>query len=1378
MSKRVQIVSLVVAILLCSQPCNSNADEAVKFEQGVISIDTSLYGALLVDRDGFLWIGTTGLGLYRYDGYELKSYAASVRGSMISSIVEDNDGILWIASFSDGITSYDKDTGLFTEYRHDSAAANSLCSNNISFSPQKLFISRSNILWVGTDDAGLCGYNKTTGTWMHHTHDPDDSNSLSDNSVMAVTQSGDGALWVGTQSGGLNRFDPETGIWTHYKNDPNNPNSPSSNWISSILEDKYGMLFFGTKKGGLNRLDKERRVFTQYAHDPADPRSIGGNDVWSIHEDHAGKIWISHIGSPASGLDLFDKESDTFTRSLHDPNDPSTVGSNAVSNVHEDQRTKTMWVVNYNGQIDRYDRNITRFRHWPGDRNNPNSLSDSLILPIIEDSDNMVWVGTFAGGLNRIDRESGEIEHFLPEPREPHSIPHVRVEALTEDSSGILWIGFWDGILSGLDRKTGRVIRSYNHVPGDSNSITDSERLKYILEDRDDPNILWLATIKGGFDRFDKNKGAFKHYKHDPDNPNSVSHNSMATLYDDGKGVLWIPTYGGGLDKFDKKTGTFKNFRNEIGNPNSLGSDTLYEILEMSNGELWISRKGGISRFNPKTETFSNFNEDEDGTPYGPVGSLLQDDEGKLWLGTVGGGIVRFDPMTGATKRFTMDEGLQSNTFFWTSRLKAKSGELWFGGSKGISSFHPSQIKRNLNIPPIVLTAFTQGGEPVPTGTSPERLREVTLDWRSNYFEFQFAALDFTAPKKNRYAYMLEGWDKEWYYAGISPFGRYSGLPGGRYTLRLKGSNNDGVWNDEGISVTVVVRSPFWETALFTATVFAVGLVFLVTVVFYLRKLRAEIAERRRAENRVVDTNRLLENVINSSQDFIFVKDTDLRTILCNKTFAQALGKMPEDLYGRTDIENGWSPEFVRGNHEKGIRGFEFDDRDALNGSIVHNSFDPANVHGEVRYYDTLKMALRDGTGDIFGVLGISRDITERRQAEAEQDRLQRKLQQAQKMEALGQLTGGIAHDFNNILGIMLGYTELAVNRCVQDDRGELAGYLDHVVDAGFRAKNLVAQMLASTRGEIRSNSPLYLEPLVGEGIKMIRAILPTSIEISTEIEEDLPSVAVAPVQVHQLLINLCINARDAMEGKGAINIRLSWVREAGAECAICHGPVKGDWIGLSVEDTGDGISATVLSSMFDPFFTTKEVGKGTGLGLSVVSGIMRSHEGHVLVETEQGKGTAVRLLFPPAAKEIEKTQTADGSTADLPSGQGERILVVDDEPGLGEIIGEQLQSHGYRAAVLTSSQEALELFERNPDEFALVITDQTMPGITGVELVNALRQVRPDMPAILNTGFSDHVDAAGAAKMGIRYLEKPVNAESLILTVGELLQPTECRIE
>ncbi len=394
-------------------------------------------------------------------------------------------------------------------------------------------------------------------------------------------------------------------------------------------------------------------------------------------------------------------------------------------------------------------------------------------------------------------------------------------------------------------------------------------------------------------------------------------------------------------------------------------------------------------------------------------------------------------------------------------------------------------------------------------------------------------------------------------------------------------------------------------------------------------------------------------------------------------------------------------------------------------------------------------------------------------QAETERKRLRRELQQAQKMESLGQLTGGIAHDFNNILGVIMGFSELARDHYVSEGEAKLISYLDRVLEASGRARDLVAQMMAFTRGNANDDKPLRLGPLVKENLRMMGSMLPSSIQINAEMEENLPSVLMDSGQFNQLLMNLCINARDAMQGRGKLTVRLGWGNGAEMECATCHKQLDGSWVELSVTDTGSGISTDILDRIFDPFFTTKDVGKGTGMGLAVIHGIVRNHGGHILVETEPGKSTTFRLLFPPLVEETAETPEALPFPVDLSRGQGEEILVVDDEPDLGNFIGDLLHHYGYKATVMSDSREALALFRKKPDTFVLAITDQTMPGITGAMLVKGLREVRGDLPVILNTGFSEEIDAIAAAKMGVRYLEKPVRAESLIRAVRDLLRPS-----
>ncbi len=398
-------------------------------------------------------------------------------------------------------------------------------------------------------------------------------------------------------------------------------------------------------------------------------------------------------------------------------------------------------------------------------------------------------------------------------------------------------------------------------------------------------------------------------------------------------------------------------------------------------------------------------------------------------------------------------------------------------------------------------------------------------------------------------------------------------------------------------------------------------------------------------------------------------------------------------------------------------------------------------------------------------LVGFMADITRFKEYALEKERLQRELQHARKMEALGQLTGGIAHDFNNILGIILGNNELVLNYYVPDGQAKLARHLNNIQKAGNRAAALVSQMLAFSRSKASDDKPLQLQALVKEDLKILSSTLPSSIEITTEMEENLPNVLMDPGQLSQLLMNLCVNARDTMDGKGNLTIRLSLAKGVEAECAACHKQLEGDWAELSVTDTGTGIPPDVLGRIFDPFYTTKDVGKGTGMGLPVIYGIMRNHGGHILVETELGKGTTFKLMFPPVVEEGE-TQETDPSSLELPRGQGTQILVVDDEPDLGDFIGDLLEHYGYQSTVLTSSKKALELFKEKPNDFAL--------GITGTALVKNLRKVSPALPVILCTGSSEDIDAENADRMGVHYLAKPVRVESLIQAVGELLRPTE----
>jgi nitrogen-specific signal transduction histidine kinase/CheY-like chemotaxis protein len=384
------------------------------------------------------------------------------------------------------------------------------------------------------------------------------------------------------------------------------------------------------------------------------------------------------------------------------------------------------------------------------------------------------------------------------------------------------------------------------------------------------------------------------------------------------------------------------------------------------------------------------------------------------------------------------------------------------------------------------------------------------------------------------------------------------------------------------------------------------------------------------------------------------------------------------------------------------------------------------------------------------------------------QKSLESRLMQAQKLEAIGTLAAGIAHDFNNILAAIVGYAELInweVRRGSKAERN-----LQELLKASGRAKDLVQQILTFSRESRQERKPLEIKPVVKESLKLLRASLPSSIEIREEIENDIGKIEADPTQIHQVLMNLCTNAAHAMRKNGGLlKVSLSNVDMDASTAAQYPNILPGPFIRLSVSDTGHGMSPEVLARIFDPYFTTKEVDEGTGLGLAVVHGIVESYRGAITVYSEPGSGTTFHVYFPQIdhAKEVAVTQKVEP----LLMGKNERILFIDDEQALVDVGEQILKSLRYEVTIGTSSIEALELFRKQPERFDLVITDMTMPNMTGDKLAKELLRIRPDIPIVLCTGYNERITGEAAKEMGIReFAMKPLVASDLAKTIRRAL--------
>ncbi|MGZ8175883.1 MULTISPECIES: hybrid sensor histidine kinase/response regulator [Methylobacter] len=519
----------------------------------------------------------------------------------------------------------------------------------------------------------------------------------------------------------------------------------------------------------------------------------------------------------------------------------------------------------------------------------------------------------------------------------------------------------------------------------------------------------------------------------------------------------------------------------------------------------------------------------------------------------------------------------------------------------------------------------------------------------------------------------------------------------------------------------------------------------------------ADITARKQAETDRRRYDRELKSIFNALPDFYFRLGADgsILSYHAKPTVMAELHLSPEQLVGRLMID-------VLPPAQAMLFTAKIKEQQS-SGKIITFEY-PFTVSGEKRYYEARLANLAD-SGDIIVLI---RDIVERKQ-------LEQQLQQAQKMEALGQLTGGIAHDFNNILAAILGYSSLALERCVTDPSDKLARYLNEVISASERARDLIAKMLAYSRtSSIVASVPLDMIPEVEKAVAMLSVAIPAGIKVSTHIDPVIPSVRIDPIEVQQVLINLAVNSRDAIGEQGRIDITLKRTRINHKACAICHTIIEGDYVALEVKDSGNGIPANIQQRIFDPFFTTKDVGKGSGLGLSMVQGVIIKNNAHLLIKTSADQGTTFRLLFPFADAEAIASVPPIAMPIS-PMRERWHIWVVEDQESLAGYYLELLQEQGYQVTVFTDPAEALSAFRLDPDSVDMMLTDQTMPHLSGAELAVAALAIRPELPVILVTGYSETINADEAKRLGIRcYLNKPVDGNKLLSMLAAELRSND----
>ncbi len=958
----------VASALWLSPPCHAQS-RGLRFDHLTVEdgLSNSWVHAIIKDSRGFVWFGTDD-GLNRYDGGGIKVYRHdpkdphSLPSPVVAALVEDGKKRLWVASGwgKRGVARYDRERDRFERFlpNGDQPTGNDV---------RALIADRQGQLWLGTDN-GVARLDPDSGAMKRFPRVSDERATAPEASVLALLEDRQGRLWVGTGDG-LSQFDRETGRYSRWSKAPE---TAITDAVMDLLEDEDGGLWVATLGGGLYCLDANAGRATRYLPDARDPNSISHAGVRRLAADGKGRLYV---GTENGGLNVLDLRTRRFTSFLPDPEDDTSLRSASIwSMCFDDQGI--LWLGTYLDGVDYLSPLGQRFQRIRARRG---GLSDPHVIAAMEDHLGNLWIGTDGGGLNKLDGKSGTFTHYRHDPKDPTTIGADAVGALLEDSEHNVWIGGWGGGLGRIDPASGRVTR-FRHDPRDPRSLV-SDRVWRILE-LSTGELLVVTHV--GADLFDRRTRVFTRLT---ERYPGAGEGALFNAAEDKDGRLWLVgnVFVGVLDR---RTRRVQRYRNDPQDPNSLGAGWTEAVQIDSAGNVWLGTQGGLTCIAAGTGKLRRYTT-EDGLPNNAIRSIAEDSSGNLWLGTNRG----LSKLANAVQvpdqpkflSFDVHDGLQGYEFARNAAFHGRSGRVFFGGSRGLNWFIPEQIQQNPHAPTVVFTDLRVFNHPTLIGAPGSPLTKsitetsaLTLSYRDSVVTFEFAALDFVLPQKNRYSYKLEGFDKDWTPWGPQHAVTYTNLPYQSFTLLVRATNNDGVQSSQPAALKIRVKPPFWRAGWFY---FLLAVALAAAVVWGVRlRLRAIEARGRELEAKVeertndLQTERdLLGSLMDNIPDHIYFKDTHGRYVRINQAYATGLGlASPQDAIGKTDADfhAADSAAASRADEEEIVRSAK-----PLLGKVERDG-------RSAKWYLATKVPIRDASGAVTGLVGISKDITERREAE------------------------------------------------------------------------------------------------------------------------------------------------------------------------------------------------------------------------------------------------------------------------------------------------------------------------------------------------------------------------------------------------------------
>ncbi|HEY4288128.1 MAG TPA: two-component regulator propeller domain-containing protein [Puia sp.] len=847
---------LVVCLFLAPVFSRGQTEADLKFSSLTTTegLSQNSVNCILKDKYGFMWFGTRD-GLNRWDGNSFSIYRndpkdpGSLPDNQVSCLFEDDQALLWIGTMGRSLCIYDRSRDIFL--RPEDLGFHS--DGPIDPAILCMHEDRQGYLWVGTY-RGLLLIDRKKKTIRHFLADPAKPTALNNATIQTVLEDSAGRLWVGSYHG-LHLFDRTTQTFTRFLHDPADPHSITSDKVMALAEDRYGRLEIGTDDGGLNYLDihdlpshpdPHKTRFSCFSRSGG-PEDISSNSIRALCRTPDGHLWVG----TEKGLCLM-KDSSHFDQYHKTQIGEGSLTSNTILSLFED-KAGILWVGTSQGGVNKYDRNLFYFglyRHTA----DPNSLSGDEVTSFAADTGGNIYIGTDGNGLDQWQRSTGRFLHYHPSPGKNSLAADVVLSLLPAKNQQQLWIGTYG---NGLDRMDLRTKRFTHIAAGPGPDKLSNPSVYALLEDGG--GNLWIGTNGGGVNVLRPDGTIIKHRS--AAHPDSLSNDYIRCLLEDRSGRIWIGTYSGGISVYDPGTGKFTGYNNVV---NHLSNQVVFSLFQDANGRIWAGTMGGgLDLFDAGRQQFITFNE-MDGLANNIVNSITQDSRGYLWLST-NKGISRLDPATRQFRNYGIFNGLQNLEFINGSGYRSPDGRIFFGGIDGFNVFDPLEVREN-RIPPVTrFTGFFLFGKPVrpdsagsPLKGDINRVKELTLSYDQSDFSIGYAALNYTVASGNRYDYMLEGFNKEWQQAGAGRSATYTNLPPGHYTFKVRAANNDGVWNRQPTTLTIIVQPPLWKT-WWAYTSYLILLLILLFVIYKditgRERLRSQVRIERLTAEKTVELN-------------------------------------------------------------------------------------------------------------------------------------------------------------------------------------------------------------------------------------------------------------------------------------------------------------------------------------------------------------------------------------------------------------------------------------------------------------------------------------------------------------------------------------------